>query len=936
LEAAWKKHCRGSFDFMVNLIDSKQSPAKIWHALDTADVLGEFGSRADRGFDTTEITERLARFGPNALSARKGRGPLVRLLLQFHQPLVYILIVAGLITAGLQEWVDSGVIFAVVILNSIVGFVQESRALRALEALARTMTAECTVVRNGEARRVSSTAIVPGDIVLLQSGDKVPADLRLIHSRDLQIDESALTGESVPIQKISNVLQADTSLADRRNMAYATGLVTYGQGKGVVVATGDGTEVGRISELIAEAEELKTPLTGKIAAFSHVLLYVILGLSAVTFAVGMLRGETAVDMFMASVALAVGAIPEGLPAAMTVILAIGVARMAKRRAIIRKLPAVETLGSTTVICTDKTGTLTKNQMTVRELFDGQDLYETTGIGYDPFEGRLCLDGGPVDADRSATLTECLRCGLLCNDSMLVQKEDRWVIEGDPTEGALIVVAHKLALTHEAENERFERIESIAFESQHQYMATLHNSVEGSPSVVYVKGAVEVLLDRCTSALTPAGDEQPIDRSALLRTVDAMAGKGLRVLAFARKTLPADVRELNHSDVADGLAFLGLQAMIDPPRTEAIEAVRECRAAGITVKMITGDHAGTAEAIAREIGIIGATPTDSSTHYAAEDDAPCDVLTGGDLAQMSDADLVGAAQRCHVFARVTPEQKLRLVKAIQSTGHVVAMTGDGVNDAPALKQANIGVAMGMSGTEVAKEAADMVLTDDNFATIKSAVEEGRGVFDNLMKFIVWTLPTNAGEGLVILAAVATGAALPLLPVHILWINMSTAVLLGVMLAFETRETDVMLRPPRDPARPLFNRDLAMRVGLVGMLLLAGAFGLFKWERINGAEVDAARTVAVNAFVIIELCYLFNCRSLAHSMFYVGAFSNRWLLIGVTAMLLLQLVFTYAPFMNQHLHTAPITLAAWGRIFTAGLAVYLIVGFEKWVRRRVGNL
>lgn len=921
---------------MVIRSSKAELKAMSWHGLDNTDVMRELNSRADQGLDTGEATKRLARFGKNSLSARKGRGSLVRFLLQFHQPLVYILIVAGLITAGLQEWVDSGVIFAVVILNSIVGFVQESRALRALEALARTMTAECTVLRDGEVRRISSTDIVPGDIVLLQSGDKVPADVRLIHSRDLQIDESALTGESVPVQKIASVLDADTSLADRHNMAYATALVTYGQGKGVVVATGDDTEVGRISELIAQAEELKTPLTGKIAGFSHVLLYVILALAAVTFAIGLLRGEKVVDMFMASVALAVGAIPEGLPAAMTVILAIGVARMAKRRAIIRKLPAVETLGSTAVICTDKTGTLTQNQMTVREIFDGQDVYETTGVGYDPADGRIHLKDQSVDVQHSASLTECLRCGLLCNDALLVQKEDRWSIQGDPTEGGLIVAAHKLDLMHEAENERFERIESIPFESQHQYMATLHKMGHEQSRIVYVKGAVEVLLDRCNSALTQAGDNQPIDFTAVLQQVDAMAGKGLRVLAFARKTLSADTLELNHSDVDQGLEFLGLQAMIDPPRPEAIDAVRQCKAAGITIKMITGDHAGTATAIAREIKIIDTLPIDSITPDTAETKASCEVLTGSELSQMSDDDLVESAHRCHVFARVTPEQKLRLVKAIQSKGNVVAMTGDGVNDAPALKQANIGVAMGLSGTEVAKEAADMVLTDDNFATIKAAVEEGRGVYDNLTKFIVWTLPTNAGEGLVILTAVATGASLPLLPVHILWINMSTAVLLGMMLAFETRETNVMRRPPRDPSQPLLNRDLIMRVGLVSLLMLAGAFGLFKWERINDAEVEAARTVAVNVFVIIEVFYLFNCRSLANSMFRIGVFSNRWLLVGVAVMLSLQLVFTYVPFMNQHLSTAPISAAAWGRIFAVGFVVYIVVGFEKWVRRRLGNL
>ena len=905
----------------------KEQPDSTWHGQSTTDALTEFSVHADTGLDADEMQRRLTRYGPNVLTVRQGKGPVVRFLLQFHQPLVYILIVAGLITSGLQEWVDSAVIFGVVLLNAITGFIQESRALRALDALARTMTAECTVLRNGESTRVSSQDIVPGDIVLLHSGDKVPADLRLIHHRDLQIDESALTGESVPVQKLVDTLDPGTGLADRRNMAYATSLVTYGYGKGVVVATGDVTEVGRISELIAETHEIKTPLTAKIAAFSQVLLFMILALAAVTFVIGVARGETYVDMFMAAVALAVGAIPEGLPAAMTVILAIGVTRMAKRRAIIRKLPAVETLGSTTVICTDKTGTLTQNQMTVREVFDGQDAYEVAGVGYDPGGGRIHRNGRPVDADDSHSLLECLRCGLLCNDSTLLQKNERWTVEGDPTEGGLVVAAHKFGLIREAENDRRPRVDSIPFESQHQYMATLHEEDADRPCIIYMKGAIEVVLDRCTSTLAPDGNEVPLDRESVLTRVDAMAAKGLRVLAFARKSASGDTRELNHTDVAGGLQFLGVQAMIDPPRPEAIEAVARCRDAGITVKMITGDHVVTAAAIASEIGIAKAE--------SANDGLPV-AFTGRQLTDMSSAAFAEAALNCNVFARVSPEQKLRLVESLQASGHIVAMTGDGVNDAPALKRANIGIAMGQGGTEVAKEAADMVLTDDNFATIQAAVEEGRGVFDNLTKFIVWTLPTNAAEGLVILAAVASGIALPLLPVHILWINMSTALLLGMTLAFERGEVDAMHRPPHDPARSLLNRDLIMRVGLVALLLLTAALGLFRWEIYLGSDIETARTVATNVFVVIEAYYLLNCRSLARSMFHVGVFSNRWLILGMIAMLLLQLVFTYTPFMNHYLQTAPISGAAWARIFAAGFAVYVIVGFEKWVRRRVGNL
>ncbi len=896
--------------------------SKHWHRLPGSEVVELLDTHVDSGLGGFEANGRLQHFGPNALTARKGKGPWLRLALQFHQPLIYILIVAGAITAGLQEWVDSSVIFGVVLVNAFVGFIQESRALKALEALARTMTAECTVIRDGEPRRISSREVVPGDVVMLQSGDKVPADLRLFHERDLQIDESALTGESVPVQKLSETLAQDAVLADRRNMAYASSLVTYGQGKGVVVATGDKTEVGRISQLIAQAEDIKTPLTRKIAAFSHVLLYIILAVAGGVFAIGLFKGESMLDMFMAAVALAVAAIPEGLPAAVTIILAIGVARMAKRRAIIRKLPAVETLGSTTIICTDKTGTLTENQMTVREIYDGFTRYETSGVGYAP-AGHILKDGAPLDGSPVPAVAECLRCGVLCNDSLLLEKDGQWVIQGDPTEGALIVSAHKLGIVQEAEDERWPRIESIPFESAHQYMATLHDRGSERSRTVFVKGAVEVILERCTDGLDPQSHARELDREHALHVAEELAGKGLRVLAFARKELPAGVSELNHTDVASGLTFLGLQGMIDPPRPEAIEAVRECRHSGIRVKMITGDHALTAASIAKEMRIDNGSDQ-AGTHLR--------VLTGKDLERMDEAAIIDAAQQTKVFARVSPEQKLRLVRALQARNEVVAMTGDGVNDAPALKQANIGVAMGMTGTEVAKEAADMVLTDDNFATIVAAVEEGRGVFDNLTKFIVWTLPTNAGEGLVVVTAIMTGAMLPLLPVHILWINMTTAVLLGMMLAFEPKEADIMSRPPRDPKTPLLSRDLVMRIGLVALLLLGGAFGLFKWERWQGADVNVARTVAVNTFVMIELFYLFNCRSLTKSMFTIGVFSNRWVHIGALAMVGLQMVFTYIPFMNRALQTAPISMGAWVRIVGVALAVYFIVGLEKAIRHR----
>jgi Ca2+-transporting ATPase len=889
--------------------------AKHWHHLPADEVIDLLDSDKEKGLDLFEVDNRQKEFGPNVITGKKGKGPLLRFLLQFHQPLIYILLVAGTVTALLQEWVDAGVIFGVVLVNAFIGFIQEAKAVKAIEALARTMTTEATVLRAGEKLRISSAEVIPGDIVLLQSGDKVPADMRLFQTRDLQVDESALTGESVPVDKKPDVLDHDTGLADRRNMAYASTLVTYGQGNGIVVAIGDNTEVGRISELISSTETLQTPLTRKIARFSHILLYAILTLAATTFIVGLIRGQSIFDMFMAAVALAVGAIPEGLPAAMTITLAIGVARMARRRAIIRKLPAVETLGSTTVICSDKTGTLTENQMTVQEIFAGGERFEVTGAGYTP-TGGILRQGGAVDVSGSPVLMECLKAGLLCNDSLLLEKEGRWAIQGDPTEGALLVSAVKAGLDMATVPNELPRIDAIPFESQHQYMATLHAGGAGNPGIVYVKGSVETITEKCALSLDNTGQPADLDAGRIQGAVEEMAAKGLRVLAFARGEIKQGTTGLNHPDVGSGLTFLGLQGMIDPPRQEAILAVQKCHTAGIYVKMITGDHALTASSIAQQVGL----------------NDPSNVVTGKALMGISDRDLIDVADRTSVFARVTPEQKLRLVEALQTKGNVVAMTGDGVNDAPALKRADIGVAMGITGTDVAKEAADMVLTDDNFASIEAAVEEGRGIFDNLTKFIVWTLPTNLGEGLVILTAIFAGATLPILPVQILWINMTTAVLLGLMLAFEPKEPGIMSRPPRDPKTPILTGVLVWRLLIVGLLLLAGAFGLFEWELMTGAAVAEARTVAVNLFVLVELFYLFNCRSLTQSMFRVGFFSNPLLFGGVTTMLILQVMFTYLPAMNLMFHSAPISFGAWGRILAVSIIVSFVVGAEKWLRRK----
>ncbi len=891
-----------------------------WHSMSADEIPARLETDPEKGLSQDEVLRRQGRLGLNILTFKGGKPAWLRFLLQFHQPLIYILVASGIITAGLQEWVDSGVIFGVVLVNAIVGYLQETRAENALAALADTMVAEATVLREGERRRVPSTDLVPGDIVLLQAGDKVPADLRLLRCRELQVAESALTGESIPVEKDVGPLESETLLAERRNMAYGSTMVTHGRATGIVVATGDHTEVGRISRLISSVQGLETPLTRKITRFSHVLLWAILSLAALTVGVGLLRGQSFFDMFLAAVALAVGAIPEGLPAAVTITLAIGVARMARRRAIVRRLSAVETLGSTTVICSDKTGTLTKNQMTVQAIAAGFVHYEVSGAGYAPL-GRIVRQDG-IDDAVSPALAECLRAGVLCNDSRLYEKDGLWQVQGDPTEGALLAAAAKAGIEAD-EGEGSPRLDTIPFESRHQYMATLHDAGAGKPRLVYVKGAVEQILARSDTALDSSGAIASLDREAVQQQVTRMAARGLRVLAFARMELPPGTREIHHEDVAAGLTFLGLQGMIDPPRPEAVAAVKVCRAAGIKVKMITGDHPATAAAIAGQMGL-----------YSGPVDAigPGGVLTGRELEEIPDDALPYAAEKTNVFARATPKQKIRLVRALQSRGHVVAMTGDGVNDAPALKQADIGVAMGITGTDVAKEAADMVLTDDNFSSIEAAVEEGRGVFDNLTKFIVWTLPTNLGEGLVILTAIFLGITLPILPVQILWINMTTAGFLGLMLAFEPKEPGIMQRPPRDPGTPILTRELLIRILLVGVLLLAGAFGLFKWERMQGSSLEEARTVAVNAFVIMELFYLFNCRSLTKSVFQLGFFSNARLFAGVSAMLLLQLAYTYLPLMNHLFQSSAIGIDSWAWILAAGMATSLVVEAEKRLRSK----
>jgi Ca2+-transporting ATPase len=879
---------------------------KSWHHLSREEVMQMLKTSAS-GLSEEEWQKRLKENGPNQLTQKKGDSPLAIFLRQFHQPLVYILLVAAAGVAFLEEWVEVYVILGVVAVNAVIGFIQELKALRAIEALSKHMDAKATVIREGRKKQVHAVDLVVGDLVVLQAGDKVPADLRLVQDRELQIDESALTGESVPVEKDLRILDTNTMIGDRTNMAFSSTLVTHGTGSGVVVDTGDGTEIGKINQMIASADVLTTPLTKKINEFSHLLLWIILALAGLTIMAGLLRGSELEDVLLEGVALAVGAIPEGLPAVVTITLAIGVSRMAKRQAIIRKLPAVETLGSTTVICSDKTGTLTQNEMTVQRIWTKRASYEVTGTGYNP-QGKILLDDADVNQGDDPDLEEVLRCGLLCNDSNLVSDKNDYRVEGDPTEGALIASAAKFGLLEAQEEDAYPRIDTIPFESEYQYMATFHQ--KGANFVVFVKGSVERLMSLCE-------DLSMEDQEEILNAVESYAADGLRVLAFAKKELPVEKSGITHEDLRQGLKFIGLQAMIDPPRKEAIDAVWHSREAGINVKMITGDHVTTATAIARKLGLASQLTRN-------------DGITGAEMKELDPEDFGSAAAEKSVFARVNPAQKLQLVKALQARGHVVAMTGDGVNDAPALRQANIGIAMGITGTEVAKETADMILTDDNFASIEAAIEEGRGVFSNLIKFITWTLPTNLSEGMVILLASFIGLALPISPLQILWINMTTAIFLGSTLAFEKNEPDIMKQPPRDPSKPLLSKDMIFRILWVSGVIVAGVYALYSLAIDRGASIAEAQTISVNVIVFAELFYLYNSRSLTHSQFRIGFFSNKILVGGTLVMVGLQVLLTYTTFMNEVFHTAPINERAWLAILAISSVLYGLVELEKAIR------
>jgi magnesium-transporting ATPase (P-type) len=885
-----------------------------WHALSVEEVLSRQQTTA-AGLGDEEAARRLAVTGPNRLPPPKRRSPLIRFLLQFHNVLIYVLLAAALITLLMAHWLDAGVILGVVVINAIIGFIQEGRAERALDAIRELLSQQCTVVRNGRPRTVPADELVPGDMVLVQSGDRVPADLRLLRQKNLRIDESMLTGESMPVEKSVEPVATSTILVERGCMAWSGTFVRFGQGTGVVVATGTDTEIGRISEMLGQVQTLLTPLLRQMAVFANRLTVTVLVLAVVIFTFGILvRDYSVTEMFMAATGIAIAAIPEELPALMTIMLAIGVQRMARRNAIIRRLPAVETLGSVTVICTDKTGTLTLNEMMVQSLITADRLVEITGEGYTP-RGTFTAEGKLLDVTDDAELRELGRASILCNDAVLEKRDGNWKLEGDPTEGALVAAGLKAGIDPEQERKNYPRVDVIPFESEHRFMATLHHDHAGH-SFVYLKGAPEIVLGKCDHVRS-GGTDRPIDRDYWHRLIELIANRGQRPLAIAVKHIPHVKNVLTFKDAGGGFILLGVFGISDPLRPEAVAAVTQCREAGIRVLMITGDHVLTARAIGAQLQL------------GHGQDA---VISGADIDRMDDEKLATALKATDIVARASPEHKLRLVKVLQAQGQVVAMTGDGVNDAPALKRADIGIAMGRKGTEVAREAARMVLADDNFASIVRAIEEGRTVYANLKKSILYILPTNGGEAMLVISAVLIGLPLPITALQILWINMVTTVALSLALAFEPGEVSFMQQPPRKPDEPILSQLILWRILFVTLIVLIGTFGLFLWMLERGADINYARTVAVNTLAMFEIFYLLNTRYISAPVWRIKDFiGNRVVLIAIVVVIVLQVLFTYTAPMQALFATEALDRVAWLHIIPVAFSVFVLVEIEKLLIR-----
>ena len=883
------------------------------HAADIDACLETLESSAG-GLDSAEAAARLETHGPNRLPQPPRQNAVLRFLAHFHNILIYVLLASAAITMAMQHFVDMAVILAVVIANAVIGFIQEGRAEKAMESIRGMLAPHAAVLRDGERKSIPAEDLVPGDIVLLEAGDKVPADLRLIRASGLQIQEAILTGESVPSEKSTAPVAQDAALGDRSSMAYSGTMVTAGQGRGIVVSTGATTEIGRISSLLATVEILTTPLVRQMNVFAKWLTLLILLIAAVLLAFGyFVEHYEFTEMFMAVVGLSVAAIPEGLPAVLTITLAVGVQAMARRNAIVRRLPAIETLGSVSVICTDKTGTLTRNEMMVASVAVTGHLFSFDGNGYDP-EGAVWLADNRVNGLDHLLLAELARAAASCNDASLHSREGFWTVEGDPMEGALLALAGKVGVDVRKELSARTRTDQIPFDSRHKFMATLHHDHPGHADI-FVKGAPEQVLAMCAEQRGASGDGEALDEAYWTETAENMAAQGQRVLAIATREVEREQTAVDFADVEGGLVLVGLVGLIDPPRTESIEAVAECRHAGIRVKMITGDHAGTAAAIGRLIGL----------------ENPEDVLTGRQLDEMDDADLAAAVSSVDIFARTTPEHKLRLVMALQSQGITVAMTGDGVNDAPALKRADAGIAMGRKGSEAAKEAAELVLADDNFASIVAAVREGRTVYDNIKKVISWTLPTNAGEAITIIVALLFGMTLPVTPIQILWVNLITAVTLGIALAFEPTEDYTMRRPPRPRGEPLLTGQMAWQIVLVSGLFFAGVFGIYAYAVDIGHSIELARTMALNTLVVMEIAYLFFIRNIyGTSLTWKAVRATPVVWATIATVTIAQFAVTYIPPLQSVFATEAVPLFDGLLVVGIGALLFAIIEVEKQLR------
>ncbi len=876
------------------------------HALSAEDVVQQLESQQD-GLTNKAAADRLEKVGYNRLAEPEKEGLLKRFFKHFHDVLIYVLLVAALTTALLGHWVDTGVILAVVVINATIGFIQEGKAEKALEGIRKMLSLGAHVRRDGEWTEIDAEELVPGDIVRLRSGDRVPADIRLFKIANLRIEEAALTGESEPVKKEAVPVDGDADLGDRYSMAYSGTLVTAGNGTGMVTATGTETELGRISTMVREVEKIATPLTRQMAQFGKVLSIIIVSMAAFMFFFGFIFHDFSItDLFLAAIGFAVAVIPEGLPAILTITLALGVQRMAGRNAITRRLNAVETLGSVTVICSDKTGTLTRNEMTVRHIVTREDDFGVSGEGYAP-EGEISSGDTAVAVGDYPALESLVEVMGICNDAELRNKDGQWEVTGEPMEGALRALARKAGL----QPKQYERVSDIPFDSEHKYMATLVHVADNRQHIL-LKGAPDALMNLCQHQRGKDNALEELDRGFWEQQVEELGSQGLRVLAAAARDVDGSMDTLKEEDLEHDMVFLGVVGIIDPPRPEAIEAIKACYQAGIDVKMITGDHAGTAKAIGHEMGI----------------DHGERVVTGAELEAASDEELVQIAQEAAIFARTSPEHKLRLVKALQAKGEVVAMTGDGVNDAPALKRADVGIAMGIKGTEASKEAAEIVLADDNFTSIERAIEEGRTIYDNLRKAILFILPTNGAQGLVMLAGVLFGLELPLTPVQILWVNMVVSVTLALAMSLEPSEPNVMNRPPRKPGAPILGFVLLWRIAFVSVLIGGATVIVFLVSQGRGAALELARTQAVCTIVVGTAFYLFNARYLqASSLSIKRLFDNNAAWVAVGVLVVIQLAFVYAPFMQLWFETVSMHPLHWLAPFGVGIGVFFCAEIEK---------